>query len=132
MQNWQSWQSWKDEWAEQQRCLPRGRTASQISSPEWCREAETEVTLETGRQAAKRPRVKSTAGTELKTNNLTATWKMPYLAQRGFIELQDLERLNFWGTARAAGRGAGHRDLDRPRLVRWNIPTHPGQHKTIT
>lgn len=54
---------------------------------------------------------------------------MPYLAQWSFIELQDLERLDFWGAARAAGRGAGHRDLDCPRLVRWNIPSH---HMTIT
>lgn len=57
---------------------------------------------------------------------------MPYLAQWSFIELQDLERLDFWGAARAAGRGSGHRDLDRPRLVRWNIPSHPGHHMTRT
>lgn len=48
VQNWQSWQSWKYEWVEQQRCPLQGRTASQISSPEWCREAGNEVTLETG------------------------------------------------------------------------------------
>lgn len=53
VQNWQSWQSWKCEWVEQQRYLLRGLTASQISSPERCRVAGTEVTLETGRQAGK-------------------------------------------------------------------------------
>lgn len=53
VQNWQSWQSWKCEWVEQQRCLLQGLTASQISSPEWCCVAGTEVTLETGQQASK-------------------------------------------------------------------------------
>lgn len=48
VQNWQSWQSWKCEWGEQRRCLLRGRTASQTSSPECCREAGNEVTPETG------------------------------------------------------------------------------------
>lgn len=52
-----------------------------------------------------------------------------YLTKRGLVELQGLERLDFWGATCAAGRGAGHRGLDVhycPGLVWRDIPGRTG------
>lgn len=53
-----------------------------------------------------------------------------HLAQRGLIELQGFEGLDFWCAASAACWGAGHRSLNicyYPCLVRRNIPKNPGK-----
>lgn len=51
-----------------------------------------------------------------------------YLAERGFVELQGFEWLDFRGAAGAAGGGARHRGLDAAHgsgLVRRDVPGEP-------